>query len=65
MASIEKVSRVLKLNSNNYEIWKVRMEMYLIHEKLQSIVCERKTRAEGETNGKPTKAQLEFDEEAE
>ena len=56
---------VPKLDSGNYDTWKTKMEMLLIREKLWAIVCRRKLRPEGGTDDKPTKAQIEWDDEAE
>lgn len=44
----------------NYTVWKSKMEMVLIREKLWGIVCERRTKPES-----GAKAQTDFDEEAE
>jgi hypothetical protein len=59
------LSLVPKLQSGNYRTWKTKMEMLLIREKLWGIVCQRRTRPEGGTEEKPTKAQTEFDDDAE
>jgi hypothetical protein len=44
----------------NYTVWKSKMEMVLIREKLWGIVCERRTKPES-----GAKAQTDFDEESE
>jgi hypothetical protein len=44
----------------NYAVWKSKMEMVLIREKLWGIVCERRTKPES-----GAKAQADFDEDAE
>jgi hypothetical protein len=44
----------------NYTVWKSKMEMVLIREKLWGIVCERRTKPES-----GAKAQTDFDDEAE
>lgn len=44
----------------NYAVWKSKMEMVLIREKLWSIVCERRTKPES-----GAKAQTDFDDDAE
>jgi len=43
----------------------MKMEMLLIREKLWSIVCQRRVRPDGGSEDKPTKAQIEFDDDAE
>src|SRR5437667_11725577 len=58
-------SLVPRLSSGNYETWKTKMEMLLIRERLWGIVCRRRVRPEGSSGDKPTKAQLEFNDDAE
>ena len=52
------------LTSENYDIWQGKVQMLLKSERLWSIVNGRKLRPEGGSEDKPTKAQTEWDEEA-
>jgi LTR polyprotein gag-polypeptide-like protein len=53
------------LTFENYDIWAPKMEMLLKTEKLWSIVSGKRPRPEGGSEDKSTKAQIEWDEDAE
>jgi hypothetical protein len=53
------------LTSQNYDLWQGKVQMLLKSEKLWSIVSGWKLRPDGGSEDRPTKAQLEWDDEAE
>ncbi|KAI9868898.1 MAG: hypothetical protein M1830_005473 [Pleopsidium flavum] len=55
---------IVKLNSSNYETWKINMEMLLITQRLWAVVSQQKSRPDS-TDGKLSKAQSDFDDESE
>jgi hypothetical protein len=53
------------LTSENYDLWQGKVTMLLKTERLWSIVCGKRKRPEGGSDDKPTKAQQEWDDDAE
>ena len=64
-SAIRSIFRPPVLTSENYDVWQGKVMMLLKSERLWSIVSGKRLRPEGGSDGRPTKGQSEWDDDAE